>query len=190
MMDDNKSKESIRKELLDIRKNLSDSDVEEKSSRIVQQVINLTEFQTAGHIHCYVSMATKNEVKTREIIQFCIERDKIISVPKMEPDGELSHHSITSIQDLTMNNWGVPEPSTCSKVDLSEIELIMVPMVAGDLNKNRIGYGKGYYDRFLKKVEAVKIGLLFECQLLGNTIPVNAYDVPLDILVTEKRIIR
>lgn len=190
MMDNNKSKELIRKELLDTRKNLSDSDVEEKSWKIFQQLMNLHEFQTAGHIHCYVSMKTQNEVDTSEIIQFCIDREKIISVPKMELDGELSHHTITSIQELKMNSWGVPEPSTFSAVKLSEIELIMVPMVAGDLKKNRIGYGKGYYDRFLKKAEAIKIGLLFECQLLDKAIPVNTYDVPLDILVTEKRVIR
>lgn len=186
----NNSKESIRKDLLDTRKNLSDSDVVEKSRQIFQQLINLSDFQAAGHIHSYVSMATQNEVDTREIIQFCIDRGKKISVPKMEPDGELSHHTITSIEELKMNSWGVPEPSTFSAVKLSKIELIIVPMVAGDLKKNRIGYGKGYYDRFLKKVEAIKIGLLFECQLLGKTIPVNAYDVPLDILVTEKRVIR
>jgi 5-formyltetrahydrofolate cyclo-ligase len=60
-------------------------------------------------------------------------------------------------------------------------------MVAGDRNKNRIGYGAGYYDRFLKNCTATKMGLLFDCQLYDHTLPVEYFDIPLDVLITESQ---
>jgi 5-formyltetrahydrofolate cyclo-ligase len=100
-------------------------------------------------------------------------------------EGKLSHIRLDSLKDLRKNSLGVPEPVGGRKFSVDDLDLVIVPMVAGDRKKNRIGYGAGYYDRFLTNCSAPKVGLLFDCQLYDDTLPVESFDIPLDILITE-----
>jgi len=180
-----KQKDEIRKKYLKIREQLSDDFVKSASEAIEQKILQSPEYQKADVVHSFVSIIENNEVLTQSLIQKSIQNGKTVVVPKMNKDGDLKHIRIESFKDLIPNSWNVPEPKKGDEVADSALDLILVPMVAGDRFKNRIGYGKGYYDRFLQKCTCTKIGLLFSVQLSPEKLPVESFDVPLDILFTE-----
>jgi 5-formyltetrahydrofolate cyclo-ligase len=178
-------KDRLRKRYLDLRKNLRDSVVLEKSERIFEKVMQSQVFQKAEWIHCFVSIRENKEVETHDFLRECLKLGKSVAVPKMSKGGRLKHIHLRSLDNLKENNWGVPEPADGVDVPVESFSFIIVPMVAGDRDKNRLGYGKGYYDRFLAESNAVKAGVLFDCQLHDTQLPVEPFDVSLDILFTE-----
>lgn len=185
MSDLSSSKKELRKFFLDKRMKLSDTEVEKKSERIINRVLESDEFKQAKKVHTYLSIKDKNEVRTFSFIKSCFNRKKTVVVPRIVGNGVMEHIELNSLDDLKVNSWGVPEPDTNTNVEVNKLNLIIVPMVAGDYAKNRLGYGKGFYDRFLDKSNAVKMGLLFNCQLYEKKLPVESFDIPLDILITE-----
>lgn len=184
-----KAKKNLRSHYLQIRENLSTVSATEKSKQITSLLMNLPVFKSAETIHTYVSISEKKEVHTHDLIKTGIREKKKILVPKMQAAGELAHSTIASFDELKPNQWGVPEPENIMGSRYPEMDIIIVPMVAGDRKKNRLGYGKGYYDRFLEKVTALKIGLLYNCQLYPDILPTEEFDIPLDMLITESEII-
>lgn len=119
-----------------------------------------------------------------------IQEGKKVVVPKMNFQAKsMKHIHLTSFDRLEKNEWGILEPRSGPETLLKDIELVVVPMVGADEEKNRIGYGGGFYDRFLSKLEATFIGLTFECCIRAEGIPVDEHDVPLDKIITEKRLI-
>lgn len=187
--DSRRSKDILREHFLALRTSMVPDEVAQKSRLIHQKLLNMGEFQRAGTVHTYIAMNDRNEVQTRDIVEHSLTEEKRIVVPKMKPKGRLVHLQIGSPDDLSPNHWGVAEPRSGEEVDPSFIDLVLVPMVAGDLSRNRLGYGMGYYDRFLPQTDAIKIGLLFECQLSREPLPAEPFDVSLDLLITEKRVI-
>ncbi|MDZ7719171.1 MAG: 5-formyltetrahydrofolate cyclo-ligase [Balneolaceae bacterium] len=183
-------KEEIRHNFLKKRQNLSSQEVEKKSEQIIKQLLRLKTFRDANVIHSYVSIEKNREVNTKKFIQSSLDMGKQVVVPKIAGEGELQHFKINSLDELRENSLGVPEPSGGREIPIRDLDLIIVPMVAGDLNKNRIGYGAGYYDRFLQNCTAAKVGLLYDCQLYADSLPVEEFDIPLDILITESREIK
>lgn len=181
------SKEELRSYFLEKRKDLSDREKNEKSRRIVDRVLKTKQFQAADTIHSYVSIQKNREVDTFRLIKDCLQMNKKMAVPKIIGEGQLNHFLIDSLVDLRENSWGVPEPVDGKEISVKELDLVIVPMVAGDYFKNRIGYGVGYYDRFLKNCSAQKMGLLFDCQLYDRRLPIENFDIPLDILITESQ---
>ncbi|MCC5906540.1 MAG: 5-formyltetrahydrofolate cyclo-ligase [Balneolaceae bacterium] len=178
-------KSRLRKQFLAIRKNLSETYVQEQSRVIFDKLKRLGAFTKAEWIHCYVSISKNHEVSTHDFIRECIRLNKKVAVPKMSGSGTLKHFQITSFDQLKENEWGVPEPESGKEVSPEKFSLIVVPMVAGDRQRNRLGYGKGYYDRFLVQSNALKTGVLFNCQLHNDQLPVEPFDVDLDVLFTE-----
>jgi 5-formyltetrahydrofolate cyclo-ligase len=184
------TKHEIRKRFLKIREQIPPRLAGEKSRRIAQTVQQLDHYQEATTIHCYASMKSRNEVDTFSLIESTLSMGKTIVVPVMRKGGELIHSRLESIEGLRENSFGVPEPVTADRVEISSIELVIVPMVAGDLDRNRIGYGAGYYDRFLAQTDAMTIGILFEEQVSLKRLPAESFDIPLKMLITDKRIIQ
>ena len=182
-------KNSLRKFYQQRRIQLSETQLVSFNVAIFDKVVSLKEFKEAETIHIYASMSERNEVDTFSIMDYALSKKKKVIVPVMKEAGKLKHCEIDSTKSLKKNSWGVPEPVNQELLDEVNPDVIFVPMVAGDLQKNRLGYGKGYYDRFLAATKSVKAGLLFETQLSKKPIPVDYYDVPLDILITEKRIL-
>ncbi len=187
-----KLKSHLRKEFLMRRELLTGNDVLQKSAFILNQLSELKSFREAGTVHCYISMNNRKEVVTADIIELCFSLGKKVVVPKMVRESRLEHYYIEQGETLLPNEWGVPEPKSSldKKAGLSDIELILIPMVAADKKKNRLGYGKGFYDRFLSKTDAIKTGLLFDVQLYKGILPVEEHDVKLDVLITESGILR
>jgi 5-formyltetrahydrofolate cyclo-ligase len=183
-------KKSLRKFFKQQRRQLYESQLASYNQGIFDKVLSLREFKEADTIHIYASMSERNEVDTFLIINYALKQKKRVFVPVMKEAGKLKHCEIDSTNSLKKNSWGVPEPVHQNQLEEVNPDVIFVPMLAGDHQKNRLGYGKGYYDRFLAVTESFKAGLLFEKQLTDKPIPVDHFDVPLDILITEKRILR
>lgn len=187
MPDCSVKKEELRRHFLEARKRLSEKEVETKSAAIIDQILQLSAFKETDVVHSYVSITKNQEVNTSNLIQKCLHTGKRMIVPKILGKGKLQHVEIKSLNDLQKNSLGIPEPDDGKEISVETLDLIIVPMVAGDHFKNRIGYGEGYYDRFLAKSTAITIGLLFDCQLYDDKLPVEEFDIPLDILVTESQ---
>lgn len=183
-------KEQLRKKYLTIRSSLSREESEGLSERIIQHVIRLPEFQQAETIHTYIPLAKNREVDTVGLLEHCFKEKKTVVVPKMEANGLMSHHKISSTDQLSENRWGILEPDHEDEISVSDINCIIVPMVAGDHQKNRIGYGKGYYDRFLGAVKTFHIGLTYNCTLAWKPLPVESFDQPMNRIITETGVIR
>jgi len=186
-------KRAIRREALAKRNRLSAEEIAEKSAQILETAIALASFKSAGVVACYVSF--KSEAGTREMISECWRLGKKVCVPVTAESGKIFLSEISSFSELRETPFGLLEPAGNSpKTDYSKIGTVFVPGVAFDLQKNRVGYGKGYYDGLLAEIRKVNKGALFagiafECQLFGK-VPATAEDVKMDLVLTEKRVIK
>jgi len=183
-------KNQIRKKLILIRKNLSKEYVFDNSKKIKNKLFNLNEFKKASTILFYVSY--NNEVFTHEMIKELLTSKKNIVVPISDKKHRtLILSKLENWDDLTIGSYNILEPkkSKIKQAHVDSIDLIIVPGVGFDEKGNRIGHGKGYYDHLLRDLnQATSIGLSFECQIINN-VPTGNYDIPVDIIITEKRII-
>jgi 5-formyltetrahydrofolate cyclo-ligase len=187
-MTKNDQKNKLRKELLKLRSSIPEWEYLKKSVQICDQLKELEVFTKASAIHCYVSMNKRREVNTHPLIKQMLANSKKVVVPITQMEtGTLTQVRLHSFNDLEENAWGVLEPVGGEQVEIDALELVIVPMAGGDRQKNRIGYGKGFYDRFLDDVECPTIGLTFE-ECMIEEIPTEPFDVPLDTVITEKQL--
>lgn len=189
-MDRGEKKEVIRKELRKKRRDISDADFRKWSDKIISKLEEQREYKTARIIHCYVSMNDRREVNTHSLIREILLEPKRLVVPVTQFNaGILRHYYLESYNELKQNKWGVLEPEGGEECPIEKIELVIVPMVGGDEQGYRIGYGGGFYDRFLENITCPKIGLCFE-QNMVDELPIEPFDIVLDKIITEKRILR
>lgn len=188
-MEISKQKSLLRKELLSRRESLGKEEWSTKSEKAINNLYALDIFQKAETVHCFISMNERKEVNTHNLLRDMLENRKKVIVPVTDFETvSLKHVELLSFQNLKTNKWGVPEPAESQETDLVP-ELIVVPLLAADKEFNRLGYGKGFYDRFLQKVNVPKAGLLFE-EFILDYLPVEPFDEKLDILITEKGVYR
>jgi len=182
-------KETLKSEILEKRKNLSKEEIKEKSSIIKKKLYSLAEFKKSKNILFYVSF--NNEVDTIGIIKELLNgNSKKIIVPYVEKDNPILQLSeLKNIDELKEGSFGILEPKKIRKFDAEKVDLVIVPGIAFDKNGHRVGYGYGYYDRFLKNLNVTKIGFAFDFQLV-NKIPNGKHDVAMDVVITESRIIK
>ena len=183
------NKEIIRKEFKAIRNNIENK--KEKSKLITEKLLNLSEVKVAKLIGIYMSFSS--EVDTKDLIEQLLMLGKNIVIPRIYNNIEMEFYKFNSINDLKNKNiLGILEPENNkeNKASKDDIDLMIIPGIWFDLEKNRVGLGKGYYDRYLKNSNIKKIGICFDEQLLtGDTIDTNKYDIKMDKIVTNKRII-
>lgn len=181
-------KDSFRKKKLSLRDCLSPEEVTQKSKEITLKLLSLAEFQQAQNICFYA--AAKREVATKAMIDYALVNRKKVILPQVR-GSSLALALITDYeQDLEQGSYCLPEPkSSCFSFSKEDLDLVIVPGIVFDQQGNRIGYGRGYFDRFLAQTTAFKIGLAYDFQVVSN-IPAELHDVPVDLIVTEKRIIR
>ncbi len=185
-------KSVLRLRVLELRDNMESSDVEARSPKITESIIALPEFAKAETIACYVNKGS--EVQTRPLIRKALAAQKKVLVPiTKKDDPELVFSEIPSLYELSPGPFGImePNPSERKPRDVSRSDMVVVPGIVWDVYGQRIGWGRGYYDRVLKKLwkETPSIGLAFDLQLVGE-IPREQFDLPVKILVTESRVIR
>jgi len=177
-------KKALRKESLEKRDLLQKEDIIEKSKSIKEKLFLLPEFINAKTIAFYVSKGS--EVFTHNIIKELLGEKRIL-VPKTM-DNEIVFSEIDSFDELKPGRFDILEPVEIKEVNHDEIDLIIVPGIVFDKKGHRIGYGYGYYDKILKKINCKKIGLAFSLQIVDN-IPKEEYDVAVDKVITEEEVI-
>lgn len=183
------SKRDIRAALLRAREHVDPKVAQELGEVIARNVKSLQQFQHAKVIHTYVS-SKKNEVDTRTLIEDALKSGKRVVVPVTNVDLErLDHSEIFSLDELRPGTFGILEPTMIRPINLALVDLVLVPVVGVDRKGNRIGFGKGYYDRFLKIIRKPRIALAYAFQVLEE-VPKGQDDVAVDFVVTEKEIIQ
>ncbi len=186
----NVTKDQLRSEIKKKRENLSKDEVREKSNAIKNRLFEMKLFRNSQTILFYVSYDA--EVYTHHMIKESIELGKNVVVPKsVTQDNSLILSKLKSWDDLKIGAYNILEPKkeTIKEVDVESIDLILVPGVVFDEKGNRIGHGKGYYDRLLNKSKNTShVGLAFECQLV-ESVPIDRHDLPVHIIITEKQIL-
>ena len=132
-----------------------------------------------------IYLSLEEEVDTWEMIQWCLENHKVVAVPKII-DKHIHMIQIDSLENLIEGKFGILEPSGGEEIEISDIDLMIVPMTAFDDKCHRIGFGKGYYDAILSSSKK-KIGLAYACQKVDE-IEVDDWDIDMDIVITEEGI--
>jgi len=181
-------KNSLCGDLIENRKKISKSEVLEKSELIKNRLFEMKDFQQALTILFYVSY--DNEVYTHDMIKESIKLGKNVIVPKSDKENrKLILSKLNNWEDLVKGAYGILEPKEIDPISIDKIDLIIVPGVGFDKQGRRIGHGKGYYDNLLRNSKkTIHIGLAFEFQIVEK-IPTEAHDVPVQKIITEKRVI-
>lgn len=196
-------KKQLRRAILQRRNALTDEERREKSQRITNHIINHPAFQSADRILLFASY--KSEVDTTAIIGHALALAKPIYFPKVQ-DNEMEFYRIFSQEDLYEGYKGIREPEPQENLRFipvaGERTLILMPGAVFDPEGNRIGYGGGFYDRFLERIRDSKRGIedasqsthickmavAFECQLVeSGTIQTEPHDVHIDYIITENK---
>ncbi|MFH0875292.1 MAG: 5-formyltetrahydrofolate cyclo-ligase [archaeon] len=179
-------KENIRKKLLLQRNKLTADEIDRRSNLIKKTLASMEEYKNAKSIFFYISF--NSEVDTHALINEAILDGKQVLVPKINNDN-IDIYEIDTFDNLKKNKFGILEPAIAQKHEASVIDLCIVPGIAFDKKGNRLGFGKGYYDKILKKINSKKIALAYDFQIIEN-VPKEEYDISMDILVTESGIIK
>lgn len=178
------SKKDIRKRVLIERNLISKEEWTKKSHRIYEKAIVHPFFLNAEEIYCYIDF--RNEVGTRKIVEAAWNLGKKVAVPKIMGNS-MEFFYIQNWDELSSGNWGIMEPTTDNAACGDKV-LVIIPGAVFDKGKNRIGYGKGYYDHYLEDHQNYQtMALAFELQMLEN-IPADAHDICPQIIVTEENI--
>jgi len=184
------TKADVRSKYKELRKQLSLDDVEKLSMDIANQLLALP-IWNFSYYHVFLSMADKKEINTDYILHVLQGKDKNIVVSKSHmQDGSMSHFLLTDSTQIRKNSYGIPEPVDGIEVSEKKLDVVFIPLLAFDKQGNRVGYGKGYYDRFLGncKPDALKIGLSFFEAEESSIEDMASHDVPLDYCVTPKQV--
>lgn len=181
-------KKTVRSNIKKARDSMTSKEVCDKSRLITENILKILEKEESRYIFLYRSI--NNEVST-SLLWDCLKgTDKIISFPRVKGD-EMEFYRVLKGESLKKGYMGIEEPCPV-KENLIDTDdgIIIVPGVAFDINGNRTGYGKGYYDRYLSKhSNLIKIGAAFSLQVV-DSIDADEFDIPLDYIVTENNIYR
>ena len=180
------TKSVIRNILLQRRRLLSEEECNHKTNMITQKVLIQKEFIDCENLLIYSSYDT--EVGTKQIMEEAWKKGKKVFCPRVLSEGKMEFYRITSFEELTEGYKGIKEPSG-NDLFTEKNGLMILPMTGFDILKNRLGYGKGYYDRYLAaKREIITLGFAFQCQKWEKLLPVDEFDIPLRKIITEKNI--
>lgn len=192
------NKKELRLHYKNLRKQLSENDIEEKSLAIANNLISLPIWDKI-YYHVFLPIEEQKEVNTEYILHLLSGKDKEIVVSKSDfgsSDSEqakqtrgMSHFLLTDNTKIKKNEYNIPEPVNGLPVPTETIDVVFVPLLAFDVFGNRVGYGKGFYDKFLAecKSETIKIGLsFFESE--NQIEDVFESDIKLDYCVTPNKV--
>ena len=182
-MENNPEKSNLRKLLLEKRDATSFDLIQISSKQIHKKLKKIHSFRNAQNIAAYYPIGS--EVKTQDIMQEILQQGKTLLLPKVVED-DLIFRKVTDMKNLEKGNFGILEPKDeCPQSD--QIDVILVPTVGITRKGVRLGYGHGFYDRFLKTSSAETIALTYSKQVV-NSIPISDHDVKINWVVTEDEI--
>ncbi|WP_392486169.1 5-formyltetrahydrofolate cyclo-ligase [Haloimpatiens sp. FM7315] len=184
-------KRELRKKMNSKRKNLPKDFKNSLDKKIYNKIVLNKNFIKANSVFLFVSY--NNEVDTHKIILKALSENKIVSVPKViSKEKGMVALEIKSFKDLEIGAYGILEPKeNCKIIDPSSIDFALIPGLAFDENGNRLGYGGGFYDRFLNLMtnSSHKVGISYDFQIV-NEIPIDANDMKITELVTDKKVVK
>lgn len=183
----NEQKKQLRKAMLQKRKELSESETAVKNFAITEKLLSLAKVQSAELILPFVS--AKGEVSTREFIARCFDAGKTVAVPRCIDGSNMEFCVIHTFDDLEKGMYGIDEPKEyCEviKAENAENSVLIVPALCFDTKGYRLGYGKGYYDRFISRYSGFTVGVCYS-EFITDDIPIDEYDRCVDIVITEKQ---
>ena len=183
-------KKEIRKQYTLKRKQIHPDQLEQLSLEITNQ-FSLMNLEKVHYLHIFYPIIGKQEINSLHIVNLIREEHPNITLvlPKSNlRDFSLQHVIWRAETPLAMNSWGITEPHSEEYVEAEKIDMILIPLLAYDVKGNRLGYGKGFYDRFLSECrpEAAKVGLSY-FPPEENILPHDAFDIPLDSCVTPTK---
>lgn len=174
-------KKLIRKHIKDAKSRYTSLELDKLSSRIMSKLESHPAFITAKKIFIYNNMS--DEVATMELVDKWMNEKEFYLPVVMGNDMVFRRYD--GPQSLIVSDYGIAEPTGEDFTDFASVDLIVVPGVAFDRNRHRLGRGKGFYDRFLPQLsKAVKIGVCFSFQLI-ESVPLSAEDIDIDIVISE-----
>ena len=186
------TKEELREHILDIRNRYDESKLSSMSQSINNKLNHLSEFKEALNVSTYVSKS--KEVGTIDFIMKALRNGKNVLIPIVEKGKkDLRFSQLLGIEELEEGSFGVLEPKENFRrfISGSEVDIAIIPGVVWSIEGHRIGYGKGYYDRYLSSLDKniPTVGLSYDFQLKSK-VPVRKHDIGVQIIVTESKIIR
>lgn len=182
-------KKQLRRYYKQLRRFLTEQEKEQKSLAIANRLLRL-DIWDKTYFHLFLTIEELNEIDTEHILQILMGKDKEVVVSKtIFEERKMIHYLLTENTKIKKNTLNIPEPINGIEVAPDKIDVVFVPLLAFDKKGNRVGYGKGFYDNFLKecKSEIIKVGIsFFEPE---ETIDdVYDSDIPLDFCVTPTQI--
>lgn len=182
------TKHSLRVKYKKLREELSEDEIAEMSMTLANRSLELPIWDKT-YYHLFLSITGKKEVDTEYLLHILHGKDKSIVISKSHMDtGEMSHFLLQENTILKVSKYGIPEPESGIEIDPKLVDVVFVPLLAFDTNGHRVGYGKGFYDRFLEKCrpDAIFIGLSF----FGpeDSFETDVTDIPLHYCITPKKV--
>lgn len=181
-----KIKSELRAEFKKKRKNIADKVLVDK--KIQKNFLESSIYKNSKSILCYCAL--DDEISTDDIILQALNDQKIVAAAKcIDMNGNMDFYVINSLSDLSSGAYNIREPEdNCDLVTDFENCVILVPALCFDYNGYRLGYGKGYYDRYLQKHSLISVGLCYN-NSIADELPVNNYDKSVDYIITQNKII-
>ena len=181
-------KAELRKVYKRKRENLSLDSIQDKSLKISNNILQM-KIWSFLYYHLFISISENKEIDTSYILTLLQGKDKNIIIPKTVSNNTLENYLLTDTTVFKKNTWNIPEPTDGILINEKQIDVVFIPLLAYDVKGNRVGYGKGFYDNFLKKCKptVLKIGLsFFEPEQVITDI--SSSDIPLDYCVTPNKV--
>ena len=180
------SKSKIRDKILKLRKNKKNINFKIDSGKLLSFIKNKKyNFKNVGGYY-----PSNYEIDDLEILDLLEKKNFKVSLPVISKNSQMDFFKWSNNDPLKINKFGIPEPISSKKF---YPDILLVPLVGYDNDLNRLGYGGGFYDRYIEKIEkikkVIKIGLAFSCQKIKN-MPFSKYDKKLDFIITEKEILK
>ena len=157
------NKAKFRKKYKDLRRQLTLEEREEASLQIANRLLSLDIWQYEFY-HIFLPIVKLGEINTEYILNILSGKDKNVVLSKSDfEELRMTHYLLTDNLKIKTNEWGIPEPQNGLEIKAEQLDVIFIPLLAFDKNGNRLGYGKGFYDRFLSQCrpDALKIGLSY-----------------------------
>lgn len=182
------SKLRLRSQLRAARAALLAAEVETRSAAVHANLFLQPEFWAASMLLTYVSI--DNEVDTRALIDSALAERRQVAVPRTKADGTMEWVEIASLESMTDSRYGIPEPNpSLPATRVPRDSLVLVPGVAFAPSGHRIGFGGGYFDRFLAEFGGISIGLAYDFQVVASW-PTAPHDRPVGVVVSESAVYR
>jgi 5-formyltetrahydrofolate cyclo-ligase len=175
-------KKELRKKLKEKRNSMSQEDLQTRSRILCRKLLNHPAYQNAETVFCYLSFGS--EIDTGPVIEETLQSGRTLCVPVITGSGIMTASRLENLSDLVTTRYGIREPSDAVPVAVENIDLCIVPALAFTHEGYRIGYGGGFYDRFLDQFKGISAGLVLR-EFLLESLPVESFDRRVSLLITE-----